>query len=155
MAEAYGSQMDDYRYLDNQVTDLQSRRATAAAGGADQSALDKYDSDIVRASTERDNTGDRLANAYGNLKKFVGTPSTGPPIVGEDGALTGQNMGGSTSASWKTEQAAKAALAAIQTSHGVDGGTGTLGRRPYSGGNGPAGTGPQGGRKDDIKDFRV
>jgi hypothetical protein len=63
----------------------------------------------------------RVANAHGNLKKFVGEARTGQPAVLDDegNPVPGAGgYGGASSASWKTEQAARQALTEIEARFG-------------------------------------
>jgi hypothetical protein len=65
--------------------------------------------------------GDRLHNARENLRKFVGTRGPGLPQPDEDGTMqAGAAYGGASSASFKTEEAAKKALAEIDHLHNPD-----------------------------------
>lgn len=81
---------------------------------------------------------DRMHNAKENLRKYVGVTGTrAVPRAGEDGSLDpGSAYGGASSASYKSEQAARKALAEIDFFDSSGGGVAGVNppARPYSGG---------------------
>jgi hypothetical protein len=114
-------------FFESSVPAIQAQRAAFVAARQEKIAATRSgDTDAEdKAQEEMDRIRNRMANAYGNLDKFVGQDSTGPkvpPIVNPDGTVvpgTGSSYGGgSTSASWKTEQAARRARDEIKAQFG-------------------------------------
>lgn len=123
LTDAYSQQMQQWRADTAAANDMALRPEDRAA-----------------AATRRDETANELHNARENLRKFVGSRGTALPRPDEEGGgvALGSNFGGASSASYKTEQAAQAALNAIDAMDPPSVMPGVSHHDDYSGGRGSA-----------------